>query len=277
MSISTSELLGRLKSRLLGRELTAEDFYESEEVADVGADVMFDYFLGKLSEQDFARVEELAEQSQLFLADLIKVGEIVAVDQTELKDSPLSWLDLTSIDSNAPGDLPSTKLASTHDMQLELSSVHVLAASSESVELKGSLPFGLDYEVFEFEKNLSIDFTARDSALAGQLIGYCVRGESGAYAGVVLMRAGESGLVSASANLERSQLAGKYSLDIVPVESSDLSQADFDRITLAISRDSDDPAAMAAWRAWIELISASDDGRGLSKLLVPLKQRFFPA
>ena len=77
MNDSTKQLVADLK-KIRGRnELAADDFYESEEVAEFEIEKMFQYFRGELDSPDKETVLRLVNESNLFLDNLIGVGEIV--------------------------------------------------------------------------------------------------------------------------------------------------------------------------------------------------------
>ena len=260
-------LLGKLRTRLSGREITDEDYYETEEVAAVGPDEMFDYFAGRLDDEEMARIEKLANESTVFLSDLIGIGEIALADQ-RVSESP-SWHDVRNLSTEPVNRLVTTPASLRRGaLSFDLSSIHMAAAdSSQSKPLSWILPSGLDVEVFEDGDRLVIDMTTRDLSLAGKLFGYTLRDETTNTIGMVLLHLGPSGVVSADIELERSQIAGKCELNVFPVGSEDLSCGDTDFLVRAIRRDRASGVPMDHWRQWRKVVAESDDAKGLAGLL----------
>jgi len=260
-------LLKKLRTKLTSQKITDDDFYEAEEVADIDPETMFDYFTGALDEQGMARIERFAEQSQVFLTDLIGIGEIV-VAGSHVAEVP-SWPDVRELASQ-----PLNKLASAapsllrSPIRFSLSSLHMAAADTLATgPLSWSLPFGLDARVFEDGDHLVIDLTTRDKTQAGQLLGWSLRNEKVNATGMVLLHLGSSGFVSADIAINRSQFAGDCELNIVPVSFEDLCCSDAELITAAIGRDRDSGIPMEPWHLWRDRLSQSNDAVGLASLL----------
>lgn len=266
------ELVQKLKQQLGDYEVNEDDFYEPEEIAEAPPSLMFGYFRQELDERDIATVERYAAESKLFLDNLIQIGEIVVADQESEVSPSLSWLDLQDLAKDSGGDDASIALADREAMRLEIPSAHMMAASSSEIELRDSLTIGLDVDVFEEDGKLVIDLTSNDKTLAGELVGFCVRGKQRTKLGVVLLCRGESGVTSGTVELDRSEMAGDYSFNVTVIEPSDLGGEELELVRDAIERDANDSVLAAAWMAWIKRIASSEDGPGLKPDLDSLEQ-----
>lgn len=263
MNNLTQELLQKLKTQLGDYELADDDFYESEEIAELGTDAMFDYFLGDLDPISVAKIESFAAQSKLFLVNLVDVGEMVLAKTAAKPSAGLSWLNIKDL-SRRDREAQSSPSLSDHiersTLRFELNDAYMAAAASEQAVVTGTLPSGIDAEVFEEDGKLVIDLKTTDTSLSGHLVGFGLKNSESTLLGVTLLQIGTSGVISASIELDRTQLAGKYELRFALIEPADLRLSDCDLIKLAIERELGNSRAIAGWLSWIDSVKESDLG-----------------
>ena len=271
MSETLNNQITQLK-QLLGKFTAAdEDFYESEEVAEYDPDKMFQYFRNELDDAGSQQILRLANESKLFLEDLIGIGEMVLAEKSKAEVArSVAWQDLCSLASLDPSKRQNI-LAKRTTVQFDIAPVAALAAASGGVDVEATLPFGAKVTAYE-DDDLVMKITSDDQALHGQLVGYCLSDETSDQLGYVILRKGILDKVSGIVRIDRSKLSGSYRTSFENVDYSDLSNADFQLLEAAIDQDKEDSRSLAAWENWIELGADSPDGVGLSKLLSNLKQ-----
>ena len=274
MPKKTQTMLADLKRQLGDYELTDDDFYPSEEVAEVGPDIMFRYFREELDDDELARVVRFASESKLFLSNLIGIGEIALADQLEASEpaAPMSWLDIGSL-ATSTADARAATLATSNGLRLDLASTQMMAADSGTLDVDTKLPFGATANVYEDGDSLVIKITSEDQSLDGKLVGFCLSDAQEDKLGFVLLRAGLADVVSGKQQLDRSSVSGEYVLNFNLVDSSDLFNADFELLESSLAADLQDKRSVAAWRQWIDQTASSEDGPGLTDGLARLTQR----
>lgn len=262
-------LLEQLRTKLGDYQICDDDFYASDEVAEVESEEMYGYFTGSLSDEGRSRIDGFIEGSRLFLNDMIGIGEIVLARTAEVQPEITSWHSIRDLHRRPlKPNLRGPAAIQRDGLAFSLSSVHLAAADSSANQSHSqTLPSGVDVEVFEDGNNVVIDLSTRDTTLDGQLFGYSLRGEDQPILGIVMLHKGSSGVVSANAEVERSRLAGQYVLNVLPVGPADLGNEDAEPIVAAIERDFQDGISPQAWKSWYEQLTDSDDARGLAKLL----------
>lgn len=273
MTEGIRERLAALKRQFGNYELTDDDYYESDDVAGIDTDAMFQYFRNELDQAEESRLLEYVKESKLFLHDLIGIGETLLAEVEESPATvPLSWADFSGLQSQ---DVAARQVTLAHSggLKLNIAPPQVLAADSGDLDVTCELPFGAEANVFKDGDQLVVKVTSKDPALDGQLVGYCLSGTVLDQLGFILLRSGLLGTVAGMARLDRSACSGKQILNFRIVNASDLCNADLPLLEKAVANDLEDQRSIKAWNRWIDSVSSSEDGPGLAQSLERLKSQ----
>lgn len=264
--------LAELKQQLGNYDPVGDDYDESEDIAELDTEILFQYFRGELDAKTEEQVDVRANKSKLFLYDLIRIGELMATD-TAAGHEPtfLSWADLSGLGSLG-AESRTVTLESAGGTTLDLGSTHLMAADSGDRETLCEVPKGTKGTVFVDGEELVIKITSEMPEFDGQLMGFCLSSSEEDSLGFVLLRSGVLGNAAGTIRLDRTKFPGEQRLTFCNVDASDLSNADLPQLEEAVARDLDDERSMNAWRRWIDIVAESDDGPGLSPTIERLRE-----
>lgn len=238
---------------------------EIEMADDTNAEDMFAYFHGDLADERVSLLERLAHHSTEFREGLVLAGEIVVGRLEDAVDEATTWRDICMPFPTEASSVGVTLAPAT--LKLNLPNSRMMAADSEEVRYEKSIGYQLDLEVFQDDGHLVLDVSSTRADWNGTLIGFRLVASTKSVAGFILLRLGSSGTVSGSIEIPRDDLAGDVSVRHAFVDASDLDSSDVPALVTAITSDRNDPAAVVAWKRWLDEVRRSDDAIGLSPVI----------